>query len=135
MGRIVTCSSLQDSWESGSRKVAHKPRGSWRETRKWSLLALFSILLIIPVYRLLVSLWLVSCDSLREHICQSHSFAWAETNNRCELVKLSFTAYFDLPTGETVFLVVGGLRNTGPSLLSFRRFSLLAHSFGSSALT
>ena len=84
MGWIVACPSLQDSWESGSRKVARKPRWSWRETRKWSLLALFSIHLIIPAYRLLVSLWLVSFDSLR----QSLSSACAKSNKRCKHVKV-----------------------------------------------
>ena len=105
------CSSLQDSWESGSRKVSRKPLWSWRETRKWSLLALFSIHLIIPVYRLLVSLWLVSFDSLRQHTRQSLSSACAESNKHCERVKPSYTAYFDILTQETVFLVVGGLTN------------------------
>ena len=55
-------------------------------------------------------------------------------------MKLSFPAYFDLPTGETVFLVVGGLWYSKRYLraLSFSLpdvFHCLAHSFSSSALT
>ena len=109
--RIVVCSSLQDSWKSGSRKVSRKPRGSWRETRKWSLLALFSIHLIIPLNGLLVSLWLVSFGSLRQHTRPSLSSACTDSNKHCERVKPSYTAYFDILTQETVFLVVGGLKN------------------------
>ena len=47
------------------------------------------------------------------HILQSMSSARAESNKHYDRVKPSYTAYFDILTRESVFLVVGELRNTG----------------------
>ena len=54
--------------------------------------------------------WLVSFDSLRQHLRQSLGFARAELNKHGERVKPSFTTHFAIWTRETVFLEVSGLR-------------------------
>ena len=60
------------------------------------------------------SSWLVSCDTLLKHLCQSFGFARADSYKHVEHVKPFFTAPFDvlgidILTRETVFKEVGGV--------------------------
>ena len=102
----TSSSRLQDSDESGSRKVSQKPRGLDGVVEHVSIALITSFQY--------TSSWLVSCDTLLKHLCQSFGFARADSYKHVEHVKPFFTAPFDvlgidILTRETVFKEVGGV--------------------------
>ena len=102
----TSSSRLQDSDESGSRKVSQKPRGLDGVVEHVSIALITSFQY--------TSSWLVSCDTLLKHLCQSFGFARADSYKHVEHVKPFFTAPFDvlgidILTRETVFKEMGGV--------------------------
>ena len=106
-------SRLQDSGESGSRKVARKPQGVWGERVVVPVSIVFNTSFRYTSF--LYTLWLVNhCDSFF-NTNVNHLASRAQSNKHVEHVKPSYAAPFDVMTldiltQETVFLEVGGLR-------------------------
>ena len=78
----IACSSLQESDESGSRKVPRKPSGSWSSGVVEPVSTVFN-----TSFRYTSSwytLWLVNCDNLLQHLRKSFGFARTEFNKQVE---------------------------------------------------
>ena len=108
----LSCSRLQTTRKEDQKSFSKTTQGlreGYARDRELELASIvFNTLFRYP--KSWYTLWLVSFDSLRQHLRRSLGFARTKPNKHGERVKPSFTTHFAIWTRETVFLEVSRLR-------------------------